>query len=100
MKCIIEKGQVSAIKDVKWKSETAEGVRHMLCVKEKTGDDEFASVIVHEFKIPDDYLAEAKSYLNKIVRVEGHIYARYVKDKEKNTDYTFSNFVLESIELV
>ena len=100
MKCVIEKGFVSAIKDVKWKTETAEGVKHILCVKERTGDDEFSSVIVHELTVKDEDYKEVKTYEGKTVRVEGHIYARYVKNKEKNTDYTFSNFVLESIELV
>lgn len=97
MKCVIEKGQASAIREEAWETKDGrKGVSYLLCVKERTGDDEFDTVVTHELKIPDEDLAEVKSYVGKVVKVVGQIYTRHSKDKK----VAFSNFVLDSIELV
>jgi len=98
MRFIIERGQLSSIKEDRFtKKDGSEGIAYYLIVKERVGDqdDEFATQIHHTIRIKENTdKVKFESYVGKVVSINGIIYSRRTKDNNSS----FSNYVVECVE--
>lgn len=96
MKFVIERGFLSSIKEDRYeKKDKTEGIAYYLVVKERIGEDEFATQITHYVRIKENTdKVKFESYVNKVVGLSGVIYGR----KTKDVTSSFSTFVVESID--
>lgn len=107
MKYVIEKGYVVGTKVEKWSAEDGRtGFNLKLCVKERVGDGEFDSVIIHELDVfvekPENFETVKNmydSYKDKVVKIEGDIFSRKFVNKDKRTS-VFATYYVDTIELV
>ena len=106
MKFVIERGYVIGTKEERWTTEDGRsGVNLKLCVKDKVGDGEFGTIVIHELDIhvekPEDFMINKQmydAYKDKTCRIEGITYTRrYTKDKRTTV---FSSFQVDTIEIV
>ena len=106
MKYVIERGYVIGCKEEKWTLEDGRsGINLKLCVKDKVGDGEFGTIVIHELDIhvekPEDFATTKlmyDAYKDKTCRLEGNVYTRrYTKDKKTTV---FASFQVDTIDIV